>query len=67
MKKVYGYEKLNKLREEKNLSYAQMAKKLNLSTSYYWQVENKQKNLYYELAIKIANCFNLRPDDIFYE
>lgn len=61
------YKKLRKLREESNLSYAQIAKELNLSTSYYWQLENKKKNLYYTTALKIAKYFHLKPDDIFYE
>ncbi len=67
MKENYCYEKLKKLREAHNLSYAQMAKELGLSTSYYWQIENKTKNLYYSLAVKIARYFSLKPDDIFYE
>ncbi len=67
MKKNKDYEKLKILRKNKNLSYSQMAKELNLSTSYYWQIENKKKKLYYGLAIKIANYFHLKPDDIFYD
>ena len=61
------YEKLRKIREKNNLSYADLAKALNLSTSYYWQLENKKKNLYYYMALRIAKYFNLRPDDLFYE
>lgn len=67
MKKPKYYEKLRKLREERNLSYAKIASDLNLSTSYYWQLENKKKNLYYNTALKIASYFNLKPDDIFFE
>ena len=61
------YGKLKKLREEKHLSYKEMAELLDISTSYYWQIENKQKNLYYHVAIRIAAIFKLKPDDIFYE
>lgn len=61
------YKKLRDLRIKNNLSYKQLAEHLDLSTSYYWQLENKQKNLYYKTAIKIAAFFNLKPDDIFYE
>ncbi len=67
MENIKYYEKLRKLRESKGLSYAKIAEELNLSTSYYWQIENKKKNLYYNLAVKIASYFNLKPDDIFYE
>ena len=67
MKKTKYYEKLRKLREDNNLSYAKIAKDLDISTSYYWQLENKKKNLYYTMAVKIAKYFNLKPDDIFYE
>lgn len=61
------YVKLRKLRNKKNLTYAKIAKDLNLSPSYYWQLENKKKNLYYKTAKKIAKYFGLKPDDIFYE
>ena len=29
------------------------------------QVIKEKRNLYYDLAIKIADIFNLKPDDIF--
>ena len=61
------YEKLRKLREGKKLSYQDMAKELKLSTSYYWQLENKKKNLYYSMAKRIASYFKLKPDDIFFD
>lgn len=60
-------EKLKKAREEKNISYSQMAKLLGLSNSYYWQIENEERNLSYKMAIKIAKVFELKPDDIFYD
>ena len=44
-----------------------MANMIGVSTAYYWQLENKKRNLYYKTAIKIARVFNLKPDDIFYE
>lgn len=61
------YEKLRALRLAKKLSYKELALKLGLSTSYYWQLENKKKNLYYETAKKIASYFKLKPDDIFFD
>ena len=59
-------EKLKQLRKLHNLTIKQMANLLGISFTYYWQIENGQRNLYYHLAIKIARIFNLKPDDIFY-
>lgn len=59
--------KLKKLRIENNINLKEMAQKVGISYTYYWQIENKERNLYYYLAIKIAKIFNLKPDDIFYE
>lgn len=60
-------DKLKKLRKLHNLTIKQMANLIGVSTAYYWQLENKKRNLYYKTAIKIARVFNLKPDDIFYE
>lgn len=59
--------KLQKLRTKHNISIKEMTNLLNISYAYYWQIENKKKNLYYHLAVKIAKIFNLKPDDIFYD
>ncbi len=66
MKNKDCYQKLRDLRNKNNISYEKIAKDLNMSTSYYWQLENKKRNLYYITAIKIAKYFNKKPDDIFY-
>ena len=58
--------KLKEHREKNNLTYQDMADKLGICKAYYWQIENGNRNLYYELAKKIAAIFNLKPDDIFY-
>lgn len=57
---------LKELREKKGLSYEDMAKKLGISKAYYWQIEHKNRRLYYEMAKEIAAIFDLKPDDIFY-
>jgi putative transcriptional regulator len=44
-----------------------MANLLDISKPFYWQLENNKRNLSYRMAIKIANVFDLKPDDIFYE
>lgn len=59
--------KLKNLRLENNITLKEMAKKVGISYTYYWQIENKERNLYYYVAVKIAKVFNLKPDDIFYE
>lgn len=59
-------EKLKKLREENNLTYQDMADRIGICKAYYWQLENGNRNLYYDLAKKIAQVFDLKPDEIFY-
>ena len=68
MKKVVNkpLEKLKELREENNYTYQDMADKIGICKAYYWQLENGNRNLYYDLAKKIAQVFGLKPDDIFY-
>ncbi len=58
---------LKELRENKGLSYLDMAEMLGISKAYYWQIEHKNRRLYYDMAKKIAAIFDLKPDAIFYE
>ena len=61
---------MNKLQEKRvkyNYSCQDMANKLKISKSFYWQIENKKRRLSYEVAVKIANIFKTKPDKIFYE
>lgn len=58
---------LKELREKQGLSYEDMAKILGISKAYYWQIEHKNRRLYYDMAKKIAEIFSLKPDDIFFE
>ena len=60
-------EKLQLIRNNKNISYKNMAEMLGVSKTYYWQIENGKRRLTYEFAKRIASIFNLKPDDIFYE
>ena len=64
---MYDVEKLKKLRVQKNYSIKEMADRLNISTAYYCLIENKKRNLYYDMAIRIADIFNMKPDDLFYK
>lgn len=58
--------KLKKLRLDNQYTIADMAKLVGISPTYYWQIENKQRRLYYKVAVNIAKVFNLKPDDLFY-
>ena len=60
-------EKLKKLRKEKNYALNDMAKLLNISKTFYWQLESEKRRLSYNMAIKIADIFSLKPDDLFYD
>lgn len=61
------YQKLRKLRNERNYTTEEMAKMLGISKPYYSQLENQVRRLSYDMAIKIAYIFDKKPDDIFYE
>lgn len=60
-------EKLREYREKNNYTYQTMADFLNISKTFYWQIENEKRRLSYEMAVRIAAIFNLKPDDLFYE
>lgn len=60
-------EKLKQLRRKKGFTCNDMAKKLNITTAYYWQIENGKRRLFYTNALEIAKIFNLKPDELFYE
>lgn len=63
---MYSTEKLKELRKKKGFTQKQMAEQLNITISFYSQIESKKKRLYYDTAIKIADIFNMRPDQLFY-
>lgn len=57
---------LKRIRESNNYSCKEMAEKLNISKTFYWQIENKKRRLSYNTAIKISKIFNMKPDEIFF-
>jgi len=61
------YQKLFELRTQHGYSYLDMANKLGICKSYYWQIEHREKRIYYEMAVRISAIFHLKPDDIFYD
>ena len=63
---MYSTEKLKEIRKKKGFTQKQIAEKLDITVSFYSQIENMKKRLYYDTAIKIADMFNMRPDQLFY-
>lgn len=64
---MYTTGKLKLLRKQYQYTVYDMALKLDITPSYYSQIENQKRRLYYDMAIKIANIFHKKPDQIFYE
>ena len=60
-------EELKKQRLQKKYSFNDMAKLLNISKTYYWQLEHNQRRISYDMAFKIAALFDKKPDDLFYQ
>ena len=61
---------MNTLKERRmasGYSCRQMAMKLNISKTFYWKIENDKRRMSYDIAVKIADVFKLKPDDLFYE
>ena len=63
---MYDMEKLKEIRKKHNYTVYDMAKMLSITPSFYSQIENKKRRLFYDTAIKIAQIFNMKPDEIFY-
>lgn len=59
-------EKLKKIRKENKYTIYDMAKLLKITPSFYSQIENKKRRLFYDTALKISAIFNMKPDDLFY-
>ena len=55
------------MRNEKKYTTQYMADILGISKTYYSQLENNRRRLSYDMAIKIAEIFNVHPDHIFYK
>ena len=58
---------LIKIRKENNYSTQDMANLLNISKTFYWQIEKGKRKLSYEMAFKISLIFNKKPDSIFFD
>jgi putative transcriptional regulator len=63
---MYSMERLKELRKKNKYTIYDMAKKLKITPSFYSQIENKKRRLFYDTALKISAIFNMKPDEIFY-
>ena len=61
------YTQLKEKRYAKKYTNKIMAEKLGISKAFYCQIENGSRRLSYEMAVKIANIFNIKPDSLFYD
>lgn len=59
--------KLRELRMKKGYTTKDMGEMLNISKPFYCQIENQKRRLSYDMAVRIAAIFNVRPDTIFYK
>ena len=64
---MYSTDKLKKIRKENGYTIYKMAEILGITPSFYSQIENKKRRLFYDTACLIADIFNMKPDQIFYE
>lgn len=60
------FTKLKEKRYAKKYTNRVMAEKLGISKAFYCQIENGSRKLSYEMAVKIADIFNCKPDNLFY-
>lgn len=59
--------KLRELRLSKRITSKKMAEMLGISVPFYSQLENRQRRLTYDMAVKISAIFKTRPDKLFYD
>ena len=59
--------KLKQIRLKNKFTYQSMADCLGISKVFYWQLENDKRRITYDMAYKIAQILQTKPDDLFYE
>ena len=59
--------KLKKLRLKNNYTSKDIADILGISKPFYSQIENGRRRLTYDMAVRIASIFKMKPDELFYE
>jgi len=63
---MYNMDKLKRLRKEHKLTVYEMARRLHITPSFYSQIENQKRRLFYDVACRISLIFNMQPDNVFY-
>ena len=58
------YPRLRSLREDHDLTQAQVAKMLNMKQPQYWRYENGFRDLPTDIIIKLAEIYNTSADYI---
>lgn len=61
------YKKLQALRTKKGYTLKILAKKLDVSKQYLWDIEDGRRTLSYKVAYKISSILETNPDTIFLE
>lgn len=61
------YKKLKAIRYKNKYTTKQMGEMLGISKPFYCQIENQTRKLSYDMAVRIAEIFNVHPDYIFYK
>lgn len=63
---MYNMSMLKSIRKNKGYTIYKMAELLKITPSFYSQIENKKRRLFYDTAYKIAIILETTPDKIFY-
>lgn len=58
--------KLKTLRKQKGITIYDMAKQLSITPSFYSQIENCKRRLFYDTAVKISLILKVTPDILFF-
>lgn len=62
---MYTMSNLKRIRKGKKITIYKMAKLLEITPSFYSQIENKKRRLFYDTAYKIAEILDMKPDEVF--
>lgn len=58
---------LAEYREQFGYSCQFMANKLQISKTYYWQLEKGKRRITYQMALRLSKIFNITPDQLLYQ
>jgi len=64
---MYKYELFHFIRKNRKISLDDLSKKLGVSKSYLSLIEKGSRKLSYDLAVRIALCMEMTPDDLFFD